>query len=110
MPMYRIHKNLAVGEKVIPRGSLTPLGLSSDKIDKLIEVGAISRVQSPPLAVLPGWSTRANRLEPLGILDVEQFLDADPAVIAKHLKVKPATVQQWREDMVEWITAKPASG
>lgn len=110
MPLYRVHKNLAMGSKVIERGSLAPIHLPPEKIDKLIDVGAISRVSAPPLAILNGWASRAERLEKIGIVNVEQFLDADVTVIMKHLRVKEATVLLWREDVVSSLLAKPATG
>lgn len=110
MAIYRIRNNLAIGERVIERGTLERLDLSADKIARLEEVGAISRIAAPPLAVLPGWEARSNRLEKLGIITVEDLLDAEAGDVAKKLRLKAETVKGWQTDVIEWMRITPPQG
>lgn len=107
MAIYRIRNNLSIEGTIIPRGTLARLTLAPDKLARLEEVNAISRIAAPPLAILPGWETRSNRLEKLNIISIEDLLEGDVAAIAKHMRVKPETVERWQEDVIEWMQVTP---
>lgn len=110
MTMYRIINNLTYKGDVIPGGSIQALVLDDEKIDKLIEVGAIAPVEPPPLAILPGWDARSKRLAPWHIITVSDLLEADVAELARDVRLKPATIREWQKSVVEYLTAKPAGG
>lgn len=122
MALYRIMSNLAFGSKLVPRGSIrrivekgarTPkldgiLAMSAERITKLEERGAISRVNVPPLTEIPGWEKRAEVLLPVGIVDIEQFVEHDDAKLAKLLDMKTVVIAGLKKDLMQWL--QPAEG
>lgn len=101
--MYRI---LTRVDKGGPVGSLCRFEwLAEEQIGQLLVVGAIAPVTAPPLDVLPGWSRRAAMLAPLGIVNADQLLEADPETVCQPLKVKPETVKRWQEEVTRQLTA-----
>lgn len=111
MSMYRFLKNVTNGNEIIERGAIGRAPFSADTIAKLIEVGAIAPIATPPLSVLPGWETRSNRLEQrLNILTIEQFLEADDDEIARVMRKSAQVVSEWKQDVVEWMKAKRPAG
>lgn len=111
MAIYRIHRDLAKGNTHIAAGSLCSLdGMGEAAIDKLVSLGIISRIAPPPLSEIPGWATRAARLKTVGIIDVEEFLEADAALLAKTLKVRVSTIEDWREQIRAAMQTSQAAG
>jgi len=102
MPVYRILKRVDKGGSV---GGLCRFDwLSPEQRQRLMDLGVISRMQAPPLKELPGWKRRAQRFAALGIDTVEQAIEADPAEIARHMRVKASTVEGWQADLAEAMT------
>lgn len=86
MPLYRALSRLS---GVCERGALTSLShLTPEQIVKLEKAGGVARVSPPPLAELPGWEKRADKLAKFGIADVEQLIEADVQTVRKALRVK----------------------
>ena len=111
MALYRVLKPLAKGKSTIYKGTFTQLEwLPKRHINMLINVGAVSEVGAPPLAVIPGWKTRAGKLEEVGIEDVIQFIEADTSVICQALRRQPKTVEKYRKELLGWMTADAAVG
>ena len=111
MALFRVIVRLDRGSTVIQPGSFTRLEwLSPRKQEVLQSVGAVSEVGSPPLAVIPGWKTRAGKLEEVGIEDVVQFIEADAAVICQALDRQPQTIEKYREELLRWMTADDPIG
>jgi len=105
MTLYRALRNLSRNERIIPDGTLTELHwLNLAQIDKLIEVGAVAEVATPPLVALPGWKTRAPRLGALDINTAGEFLEADSAFVAEQLHLKAETVERWKTEARGWLT------
>lgn len=104
--LYRILEdlwNLSTNRR-IPMGSLDSLKDASKKdIQKLLDLGRISEVKPPPLKVLPGWETRAAKLEEVGITDVSQLVTADLEQVAEELDVSEEGLQESVEDALRWI-------
>ena len=111
MALYRVLKRLEKGSRQIHPKTFTQLEwLSKRHINTLIDVGAVSEVGAPPLAVIPGWKTRAGKLEEVGIEDVIQFIEADTSVICQALRRQPKTVEKYRKELLGWMTADAADG
>lgn len=107
MSTFMVLRDLVRGKKqkriVIPRGSKTQLEwLDVDTQQVLVRKGAVREIESPPLSELAGWQTRGRRLLPLGIVTMENMLDADPDTVAYELGVKPATVEKWQAELRDW--------
>lgn len=101
MPLYRALSHLS---GVAQRGQLTRLAhLTPEQVATLERAGAVARVASPPLAELPGWKVRAAKLAKVGIHDIEQMIEADSALIAACLRVKPATAARYQEDVRQYL-------
>ena len=71
----------------------------------LVQKRALAPVHTPPLSELPGWGRRSKVIGPLGIITVSQFLDADDEQVARLFKYKASTIQKWKREAQEWITA-----
>jgi len=111
MPLYRVLRSLAKGRERIPRNSISLLRrLDPEAIQVLLAKGSIARVAPPPLTELPGWERRARRLRVRGIVDAEQFLEADDAQLAEALRQDQLAVTRLREEVIRWLQPDGASG
>lgn len=106
MTVYRFHKNVAFGDRVIPRGSVQSMTLSADKASKLKEVGAISEIAGPPLSVLPGWVRRSEILAERGITTAIEFIECDSSQMAEVFNVKPTTIEKWKAHVLSFLVIK----
>ena len=105
MALYRVLKSLAKGDTIIPAGMIDALaGISQESLDILVRRGKISRIAPPPLAELPGWKRRADRLKDIEVLDAEQFLEADEHLLASRLGVRPRTVRRYKQALLEFVS------
>ena len=104
MPIYRVLRTLSRKEKMIDAGTLTRLEwLNEDGVSRLLAVGAVARIQGPPLSVLPGWKRRSEKLGLLGVASAESFLEAEPGPLAEQLEVKPETITRWQQEVMAWL-------
>jgi hypothetical protein len=99
MALYRVLKALSLQDRRVEAGQLISLTMSADKIDKLVAVGAISPLASPPLAEIPGWEGRAQLLP--AIATVEQFLETPDDALAKVLQIAPGDVPRLKRSLEE---------
>lgn len=97
---------------MVHTGSLTRLGwLNQENQLRLVRCGAVSRVAPPPLRILPGWKTRAERLQKHGIIDAVQFLEADNALLQDILvRRREATIKTYKNDLEQQLIARPQKG
>ena len=103
MATYLVVRDLAKGKKIIPQGSKTDLAwLDEAGVQRLIVVGAVRSMASPPLAALGGWKARAARLDQVGIVTIADFLAAEDGEIAAANGVKVSTVKRWRKEIEDW--------
>ena len=111
MPMYRVLRTLSRGhDKFVKVGTLTDLAWLKDEQRATLEmVGAVSRISAPPLAQLPGWKRRAERLGEVGLHTVDDVLAEDAGALAEAIKAKPSTVEKWQTELVGLITVPQAS-
>ncbi|MFA5053890.1 MAG: hypothetical protein WC565_07515 [Parcubacteria group bacterium] len=104
--LYRLLDNLSYKDgRFLAAGTLQRLDDISDRvIGILLENGAIAIPATPPLATLPGWETRARRLErSCEIVTIMELLDADPARIAATLRTRTDTVKAWQVEAQQFI-------
>ena len=106
MAYYRTHSNLDIKGKMILANTLfDETVLMPETIKILADMGHISRVNFPPLAVLPGWKSRAEKLEAGGMSSADEFLDSDPVKVAKMFRnTNAATVDGWKRALLEMFT------
>lgn len=112
MTVYRVLSPISLGQTILAAGTIHRLAhLSDAAVAALIRRGAIGVASTPPLAALPGWTTRATHLEKLGVVTVADLLDADQATLdraAKSLRRTPATLGQWQDEAARWLTVDGA--
>jgi len=92
--LFRVHTNLGFtsGIRYVP-GDIEPLKEVSGTIRQiLLARGAISKVQAPPLHILPGWRDRAELFESVGITDVDQLICADLREVSEKTQVPLSTL------------------
>ncbi len=110
-PLYRVTFPIAYGDEVIKAGSLHRLEkCTPETLERLIQRGTIAEVQPPPLFALPGWTRRADKFEDVGITDAMQFLGVDAVQAAELMRVKPATVERWKREVLGWLQAPESRG
>lgn len=113
MPMYRVLRDLSGknGERIAQLGQLSSLpSVKPGSISVLLQVGAIAEVQPPPLSILPGWATRAKRLEALGIITVNDFVDAETDTLRRMFRASALTIEGWKEEAKNWLAAPDRKG
>lgn len=109
MPHYRCVTNLSFGKRRVERGEIVKL--EGELADKLLAARAIAPLHTPPLALLPGWTLRAERLKLVGVITGADFLECSPHIIAEVMDVRVETVGRWRERLIEdWLVVRPDKG
>jgi hypothetical protein len=105
MKLYRVTKRLWTGKKYVERGCVGCLrGFSAEQIETLLRVGAIAVVSAPPLAELPKWSARADKLAVGGIVDLADVVTAEVEVLAALARVRPTTAARWQAEAEAMLT------
>ena len=111
MALYRVLKPLSRNEKRIEAGQITALNwLTEEQTAVLVERRAVSRLATPPLVELPGWQRRGKRLDKLGIVTAEDFLEAVDREVASEMRVRPQTVGKWKREILLWLVIPPERG
>ncbi len=108
--LYRTLRSLNHAGVRIPRDSVISPTWPQATLDRLLEVGVIARVAAPPLTEIPNWKTRAKKLARHDVTDAEQFLEADDALLARWLGVKPATVERLKTEVSRWLQPEKDEG
>jgi hypothetical protein len=100
MSLYRVLRPLSTGHgpgELVDGGQFKALGA-------LVGAGALAEVKPPPLAELPGWEARAEKLAAAGVVTVLDFLDADDELLREALGNKTARgINGWREELRSWL-------
>ncbi len=111
MALYRVLKPLSRNEKRIEAGQITALAwLKPEQAAVLVERRAVSRLATPPLVELPGWERRGKRLDRLGIVTAEDFLEADDEDMALEMRARVNTVAKWKREIHSWLVIPPERG
>lgn len=98
--LYRVLRKLSTGHE---KGDLVD-GSRFKQLEVLVGAGALSAVKPPPLSELPGWTTRAEQLEPYNIITVNDFLEADDELLREALNYKTLrNINRWRGELKEWL-------
>lgn len=75
---YRIRTPLSYGGTILHANTVHYLRLKPENISKLIELGHIAPISTPPVQEIPELEQYAERLNNLGIHTLKQFLEANP--------------------------------
>ena len=109
--LYRVLHNLWVGKSILPAGTMSRLASVPPKaMEVLLAKGTVAPVAAPPLAVLPGWQHRGQRLAEIGITDAGQFLEGDVPAMAAHLGVTEQLIGRWQTSLEQWLMAPAKRG
>lgn len=105
MPLYRTLERIIFDDDVVfDQFIVSPLkGVPKAILDILLARGRIVEIQTPPLAALPGWEDRAAMLEPLGIEDVSQLVDADLDEVAESLDTPVESLRAAALEAQSWM-------
>ncbi len=101
--LYRAVQNLAWGDRTVARGTVFD-GARLKSVDRLVRVGAIAPVATPPLELVPGWHRRAARL---GGRTVEEVLGMPAADLAGVFAVRVQTAERWQRELLDCFTQTP---
>ena len=100
MKLYRVLRDLSSGER---KGDIVDGGLFKH-LDALLKANALSPVSYPPLSELPGWTTRAEVVSSLGIITIEDFINAEDEALRKAFNHKTQrTIAKWRDELRAWL-------
>ena len=81
--------------------------MNSRVIEALLANNIITRASTPPLSEVPGWEKRAEKLEVVGIVTIENLLETEPKEIAKLLGYKRHShIAKWQDNAREWIAGE----
>lgn len=103
MSLYRVLKPLQTKHGIVQQGNFIPeSAYSPESIAKLEEVGAIGVLHAPPLSELPGFEG-AEQLATIGIVNADQFLEANIETTIDRLGIDAAVLHQWRATVSKWL-------
>jgi hypothetical protein len=106
MQLYRAVQNLAWGNRTVARGTVFD-GARLKAVERLVRVGAIAPVSTPPLEMVPGWQRRAVKLRTLGKTSVEEVLSMPAADLAGVFGVRPETAERWQSELLAQFAELP---
>ena len=105
--MYRALVDLALASgRVIRKKSLFTSDLIAPaNLEKLLALGKISKVSSPPLEALSGWSEHAEKLKKVGVITIEQFAQMEHREVAKALKIPQYKAKELQTEALKLLEA-----
>ena len=105
--MYRALVTLSLAKgRIIRKGSLfTGDLLAPGNLEKLIELGKVSKVSAPPLSALSGWQEHADKLEKLGVKTVEEFVRLDYKKAARALGIAQYKAKELQGEALKLLEA-----
>lgn len=104
MPYYRALNRLTIGDRIINRGSIFNHTLSNP--EKLITLGHIARLNTPPLLELPNWLDRSFLLAEHNINMGIELLESDKEELANKMGLSPHEIQQWKDELISLLTVQ----
>ncbi len=101
--LYRALNDLSKGETIIPQGTVLAFPwLSETDIQRLIDVGAIAEVYTPPLEALPEFRASARLLD-AGLDSIEALMAADPVALAERLGCDVSYIEAMKQEALQWL-------
>lgn len=106
MATYMVRKRLSTGQE--PGDVVTDGDFRDGVVPALLAVGALKRIEGPPLTELPGWTRRAELLARADIEMADQFLEADDELIRRVVGYRSTrAVAGWKEEVRRWLMPPP---
>lgn len=84
--MYRVKRRLVSDRGTVETGVCSLSQFSEKTIKVLLERGVVETVQLPPLEIIPGMDKHISRLRELGIVSLEDYLEADADVLEEEVE------------------------
>lgn len=104
--LYRAVQKLSWGGRTVLRGTVfRATALPAASVARLVATGGIAPVSTPPLALVPGWRTRAARLAKEGIDSVEGVLGTGAVALAACFRVRVPTAERWLRELEEYFVS-----
>lgn len=100
MTYYRILTNLSMGSKILNANTVQDFNMSDEHIQKLLRLGVIAQISTPPLSALPLLKDKAAKLETLGIITLEDFLKAEYDIL-KSIWIKRDVIEKYKQELID---------
>jgi hypothetical protein len=106
MTIYRVITRTPFSDGRIEGDLVCESDYAHDVLMKLLAKDKIAPVTGPPLSILPEWKLVAEKVVDIGIMDVIEFIEADPVEIMHVVGWKrDATVAKWKDKALALLTA-----
>lgn len=111
MATYRMIKRTPLSTGQVEGDLISENVFKAQTLKTLVDKGVLVLVSMPPLAELPGWSIRAEKLAKLGVITIDDLLDADEGKLREirgefHYKTN-VPIDKWKSEAMMWL--KPAA-
>ena len=77
--------------------------LKPESIALFLTTGTLVKVSTPPLSEIPAFEKRAELLEPVGIITIEDLVEANPSTTGKKIKKAAVTIRRWQSEAMKWL-------
>lgn len=105
MTIYRVVTKTPFADGHVHGDLICPGDYSHKSLMGLLNNGKIAPVSAPPLIVVPGWQTVAEKVMDIGIVDAVEFIEADTVQIMEAVGWKrKATVARWKDKAFGLLT------
>ena len=108
--LFRTCRNMRYKSGTVPPGTLVWLDKPQETLDRLLGFEVIAIVRTPPFEALPGWEERGRAIEMAGVETIEEFLRRDPVDLAALLEESVENIENWKRDLMMWLSGQPAAG
>ena len=105
MAYYRVMENLTVGNRIERMGTVIQLNMKAETIQKLVNLGAIAPLKTPPLSELDDyWQNKITKLKGIGVITAVDFLEKDNETLANTLKIKEPRINEIKQELInQWL-------
>lgn len=108
MAIYRTCKRLGKGSSgIIDSGRIIISCMwPEDHLTRLLEVGAIEEVSSPPMAALPGWEPISEKCQPHGLTTLADLLDTPSDNLVSILELPLWEIDKLKHRAMDMLTVR----
>lgn len=101
--MYRMTRQtpLSTGQKY---GDIIRDGeLKSETIEKMLASGTLVKITTPPLSELPILEEQSERLAKVGVVTIDDLIEANPTLLGKKVKKSMVTIEKWQKQALKFL-------
>ena len=99
--IYRALRTIDTGKRIIEQGSVFPANWIKERARVILEQQEkIAPALLPPVFALPPpWKQYAAKLKKIEITDAGEWMEADPAIVAKALNISVYKAEEMRSSL-----------